>query len=388
MSDRHRKPGRDWNLIWGRIVVSAGFAAIATVVILLGVAISANTPAVAPQAAVAADASQAAGTVVCDPATIDANGDFAPHCHISLASPAPTPTSTATPSPTSTGTPTSGPSPTQSPSPTATTPPPSPTPTATPSPSSTFLQCLPKPSVCGLPDATNTGVPAGTKLTAVSGDVHVTVAGTVLSGQDITGCVIVDTNNVTIMNSRINCPRNSAIQSSTGKSASNMVVRDSEIICGTDGNTGVSIANFTATRLNVHGCENGFDPGSGSTIQDTYVHDLNTCCSNHPDGIQLGQGVGNLTIRHNTLIAPITNAALIMWDENDPQNHDVLVDGNLLAGGGFTLYCPRMPSTNVVVTNNRFGNSNFGPTSQCTIGHVAQWSGNIFDATGAVVPAA
>ena len=33
------------------------------------------------------------------------------------------------------------------------------------------LTCMPKPSACGFPDATNTGVPPGTPLTVVNGTV-------------------------------------------------------------------------------------------------------------------------------------------------------------------------------------------------------------------------
>ena len=42
-------------------------------------------------------------------------------------------------------------------------------------------RCMARPSTCGYPDETNTGVPAGTPLTLVNGDVHLTTAGQMYS---------------------------------------------------------------------------------------------------------------------------------------------------------------------------------------------------------------
>src|SRR5262249_58867725 len=66
--------------------------------------------------------------------------------------------------------------------------------------------CEGKPSQCGYPDETNTGVPPGTTLTQVNGDIDVKVDGTVIDGQDIHGCVRVQAANVTIRNSKVSCP--------------------------------------------------------------------------------------------------------------------------------------------------------------------------------------
>jgi hypothetical protein len=60
--------------------------------------------------------------------------------------------------------------------------------------------CAPKPSDCGYPDATNTGVPAGTKLEVMTGDQKITEAGTVIEGKDIRGCITVVAPHVTIRN--------------------------------------------------------------------------------------------------------------------------------------------------------------------------------------------
>src|ERR1700754_4603683 len=66
--------------------------------------------------------------------------------------------------------------------------------------------CFAKPSSCGYPDATNTGVPAGTSLTPSSSRT-ITTNGTVINGLEITGTVTVAADNVTIKNSKITATR-------------------------------------------------------------------------------------------------------------------------------------------------------------------------------------
>jgi len=63
--------------------------------------------------------------------------------------------------------------------------------------------CITSPHVCGYPDATNTGVPAGTTLTT-SGCITVTTNGAVIQNLSITDCnITVKANNVTIKNTRV-----------------------------------------------------------------------------------------------------------------------------------------------------------------------------------------
>ena len=63
--------------------------------------------------------------------------------------------------------------------------------------------CMPKPSACGYPDATNTGVPPGTSLDRVDGTVTIDKPGTVYSGHEVHGEILVAADDVTIENTRI-----------------------------------------------------------------------------------------------------------------------------------------------------------------------------------------
>jgi len=246
--------------------------------------------------------------------------------------------------------------------------------------------CQANPSACGLPDATNTGVPAGKSLSVISGDYTVSDNGAVIDGKEIRGCVEVRAANVTIRNSRIvaNGCFYAVRNFSTG-----LTLSDVDITCGDANGTGVTATNYTIIRANIHNCENGLNVGGNVTLEDSYIHDLFDGNGAHTDGAQFNQGASNITFRHNTIISPAPGgtSAIIMWDESDPQNTNVLITGNLLAGGTYTLYCPRNNSSNVNIVGNRFGNYQYGSSNSCVSGHVAQFSGNVRDSDGGALGA-
>jgi hypothetical protein len=262
------------------------------------------------------------------------------------------------------------------------------TPTPTPHPTTRAPVAVAADGVpAGWPNATNTGVPRGTTLTRITGDLTIDTAGTVVSGKDIRGCIFVEANNVTIKNSKITCADAYGIRGfNNGTDFTGLKIQDSELDGEDQGFTGIAYSNFTALRLNIHGFENGFALGAHDTIQDTYVHDLKTGDSLHPDDIQTNDDGTDYTIVHNSLLAPVTNSAISLCCSDGTMNSNVLIDNNYLAGGGWTLYCPRMATTGVRVTNNLFGPANFGPTSACGPPGVATFSGNTFAGDGKPVP--
>ena len=245
----------------------------------------------------------------------------------------------------------------------------------------------PTPTLAGWPDASNTGVPSGTALATVSGDLTIKTSGTVVSGKDIHGCVNVQANNVTIKNSRITCPGAYGIRGfNGGTDYTGLKIQDSELDGQNSGFSGVGYSNFTALRLNIHGFENGFALGANVTIQDTYVHDLKLADGGHPDDIQTVDGGDNYVIEHNTLIAPVTNSAIALCCTSGDMVSNVLIDNNYLAGGGWTLYCPRQSTPGVRITNNKFGPANFGPAASCGPPGVAEFTGNVYASNGKPVP--
>jgi hypothetical protein len=257
-----------------------------------------------------------------------------------------------------------------------------------PPPMSVVGGCAPHPSTCGFPDDTNTGVPSGVKLTSKSGDMAVRTSGTTISGIDLQGCIRIYATNVTIKNSKIHCGGPYGVFSYEGDySGGGAVIEDTEIDCMNTTATGISSYGYKAIRVNVHGCENGFAVDFNVTIQDSYVHGLftinpNTPQAGHSDGIQMGGN--NNVITHNTIFnLSDGGTSAIITDPTSLSN--TTISNNLLAGGGYTLYCPRTSSSNITVTSNRFGRiysskgGSFGAWVYCN--QVASVKANVWDDT-------
>ena len=114
----------------------------------------------------------------------------------------------------------------------------------------------------------------------------------------------------------------------------------------------------------------------------------------HFDGFQYTGGA-NVTIRHNTVRNPCgqTSAMLIT---NDPGFSspiaNMAITNNLMAGGGYTLYCADTDDTvaSETVTGNRFARTyfqrggRFGPAAYCD--RATTFAGNVWDDTEALIP--
>jgi hypothetical protein len=310
----------------------------------------------------------------------DRAGGFALDCTEAAGSPSASPSATLSPSPSPS--PTVKPSPTVSP--TATTAPPTTPPASpTPSPSGPVKGCVTAPGKCGYPDALSTGP---TAPLAVSTRTQYTVAGETIVNTEVRGCVQVRAANVTFRNVLFNAAGCFwGVQSlSTGLS-----IVDSEITCGGANGTGIGSAGFALLRVDIHNCENGLDVGTNASLVDSWIHDMETDNGAHTDGVQIGEGSKNLIFRHNTIAmaAPGATSAIISWDEGGTQQQNVAIDGNLLSGGTYTLYCPRQGTSDTRVTNNRFGPYEYKYSDSCIGTHVSAWSGNVGDSNGLALAA-
>ena len=201
----------------------------------------------------------------------------------------------------------------------------------------------PPPPTGVYPDASNTGVPSGTNLTAYTGSTNITTANTVIDGKTIGSCITVSASNVTIRNTKISCSNAyRAVQVSGGS----VTIEDSEIDCKGTNNDGLGNSGYTLRRVDLSGCENGMNVAGNVTVEDSYIHDLTTANGAHTDGAQFNQGASNITFRHNTINPTNGTGAtscIIMWDEGNPQNSNVLITDNRLLGAGtaFAIYTPR-----------------------------------------------
>jgi len=104
---------------------------------------------------------------------------------------------------------------------------------------------------------------------AGSGSVTVTKAGTVIDGQSINGYLYVKANDVTIRNTTIRYGGYHSLRVFPGFTGTR--IEDTKIFCEQKKTNGVVFGNYTAVRVELHGCRNGFmySPSAPATIIDS-----------------------------------------------------------------------------------------------------------------------
>jgi len=262
-----------------------------------------------------------------------------------------------------------------------TTPPPTTNPTTTPPP--TANPTTPPPTTdpaptTGFPNASNTGVPAGTQLES-SGPITVTQNGAVISNKLVSGDITVLANNVTIKNTKVVGGR---IAAGYGSEQSGLVVQDVEI----DGQgkvrswSAIGDVNYTCLRCNIHGTGSGPRAANNVLVQDSYVHDL--CCYEVGDHRTAfgSNGGSNITLRHNTLDCGIGGCSSSTSFYGQWQSDNVLIERNLF--NTVSGYCLLLDEriTNARALDNVFGQKynprcgGYGTHVDRSSTHV--WSGN------------
>ncbi len=262
--------------------------------------------------------------------------------------------------------------------------------------SSSFCSSFPSmPSV--KPDTSNTGVPAGTALTAYTGPQTVSIAGTTIDSKDITDTLTIAASNVTIKNSKIHPPGGSATFGIKINSGTNIKILNSEIYTSTGAYVGIYGGNFTACGNYIHGWENGITTGDNNyIIQANYFDKLASGQPGpHYDGIEVYGGNGGKVWGNNIRMTEpsgvwLTETGAInltSWNSNIDNTE---IKGNWIGGGSYTMYVDEQSgfqATNVKVTDNRWyrNSAQFGTHLVRDDTSVTTWSGNVFDDNGQVI---
>ncbi|MCP3390676.1 right-handed parallel beta-helix repeat-containing protein [Bradyrhizobium sp. CCGB12] len=245
----------------------------------------------------------------------------------------------------------------------------------------------------GFPNATNTGVPPGTTLKESDGFV-VSSSGAVIEGLDIKGGVVIDAPNVTLRNCKITYDGFYVVLIKGGVKGT--VIQNCELDnLGSGGQCIAGQGSFL--RNNIRNCADGIAVGGNDTlIEGNYIHDMRGTAASHFDGIQADGNFSHLTIRHNTIINDNIQTSAIMVDNYAGPIDDVLIENNLLIGGGYTVYLNEIgkgqlgggPVTNVTFINNQLAGWHWGGLDLRTeLGNMPTISGNINKTTGATIPA-
>jgi hypothetical protein len=253
------------------------------------------------------------------------------------------------------------------------------------------------------PDSGSTGwASTGVSLQPYTGPQRIVTDGTVIDGADITRCLEIAADRVTIRRSRIRanqlCTTNNALLavSSPGGASARVVLEDLELDGLSLTGRGVSGTGFEARRLDVHGVAVGFLLlGDSTAVRDSYVHDL----AGTTGAAVACDSATSVVLQHNDLQNRNTSDAAVFLTSNSAPIHDVLLQGNRFAGGGWVIYGGFDPqksypnATGIQFSSNCFSRmffldgGYFGPvTAFDAKGTGNIWRDNHWEDTGAIIP--
>lgn len=265
--------------------------------------------------------------------------------------------------------------------------------------------CVSHPSACGYPDATNTGVPAGTNLIPISqaalpagatwNGSMLTITGdnVTIDGLRVPGAIAVYGDGATIENTMVQDPSGQqAILVHTG--ATGAVIKNSTIAGmsptspesdGIQGNNLTAVGNYiywTVEDVN----------GGGDIVENSYLVSDGSVPGGHNEPVEVDDGNWDpALVQHNTLLNPLDQTAAIIVGGPWGPLKNVTITDNLMAGGDYTLYCCQTdawgvdtPPSNTSITNNRFSREYFpkgglyGPLADLNTTYT-KFTGNVWD---------
>jgi len=243
------------------------------------------------------------------------------------------------------------------------------------------------PIPAGFPNASNTGI-AGVgltvgDLTATSGR-NITVAGTVIDMENISGTLNIKANNVTIRRSRIRTGGYYGVRIFSGYRGT--VIEDC-LMVGNAGSVNVSGSYCTIRRCDISGDHDGIKLSTGCLVEDSYIHDQLKEGGTHNDAMQDSGGSNGWVVRRNSIIGPYPQStSAIIINTNFGPIDNILIEGNFISGGGYAVYCKDKgtgygPPTNVMFRNNVWEKDSFtynhitydgNPTFECNTFHTGE----------------
>ncbi len=272
--------------------------------------------------------------------------------------------------------------------------------------------------LAGFPNSANTGVPDGTTLLAVPGD----VSGGPGWHFDSRGWVVVDGDHAVLRGLYIPC--------NVDVTASDVTIEDVQVVTGGGSSIGISlrhtddvtIKDTTISGLNssrgrvmagikdIYGdstgiaifrddisrAETGVQIESG-LVQDSYIHNSGYLDGDHVNGVTSNGGNPRLlTIEHNTILIDRDQTDAIGLFEDFGVQANRVITGNMLGGGGYAIYAGQNPggppTSNIVITNNKistryYANGGlYGYVTQYNPGGPGNtWLGNTWNATAQLV---
>ena len=266
-----------------------------------------------------------------------------------------------------------------------------------------------RPGLPGVPELSGCRVyrrAGGDRVDRESGNQTISTPGTVVSGWDVRGKLIINAANVTVKDSIIHgpaaggCSNGAALEiNAGGAQITDVEVTMDNPTARLDG-VWTFGDNATLTRVHVHGGVDGVKTGSGVLIQDSYIHGIQWFASDpnqgggetHNDGVQTFAGDRDVTLQHNRIDVSTTNDSNAAWQTSGV---NIRAENNYLAdGGGCTLNVDAKslggPTLQpVYVNNNRFGRHQASTGCVVLISNktvMTEYNGNLWADTLTAVP--
>ena len=252
------------------------------------------------------------------------------------------------------------------------------------------------------PNASNTGIPAGTTLTVYTGSNQTVSDGQVFDGFEFPNRIYVNHSGVIFRNCRLTGDQYYAIYATvpgktTPQGGVNLTVENCDITSGV-----LLVDGFTGRRNHIHAAigktmDDGWSlSASNILLEDNLIDGLVGEPGAHLDGIQ-AMGGDNIVIRHNWIEAvspPITggggvNAAIFFSPAaafGNRANTNIVVENNMLIeeAGYYPLRIEAQGT--VVVRHNRWRRGHLGTPCHLVNTILTTWEDNAYE-DGAVIAA-
>ena len=246
------------------------------------------------------------------------------------------------------------------------------------------VQMAPEPVPGAFPNETNTGLLTDRNSLIDVGSVTLSTEGMIYEGYDVAGQLTIDADDITVRNCYIQGGAWYGIYVNSG--VTGLTIEDCEI--GKTGSNSMKGIYFQGTgsgsivrRCNIHHCEDGIWPGSGMTVRDNYIHDMDPTGTSHNDAMQV-TGRSDVYVYHNTMLLPDQQTSCILVQAYNGQTiSDWTVENNYLNGGAYTIYFEEKEAGGVIDSSNQIINNHIGRDYQhgyFNIESEVQHSGNVW----------